>query len=208
MEQVLDAYHQPYDARCPLVCFDERPCQLLADVRAPLRARPGRPARYDGEYRRGGTCHVLMAFEPLRGWRRAVVRERRRKQEFAEAMRQLADQVYPAAERIRVVLDNLNTHTAAAFYEVFSAEEARRLSRRIEFIYTPVHGSWLNMVEIELSALVRQCLQRRLPTIERLRQEVDAWQHARNQSGASVSWHFTTQDARCKLRKLYPSIEG
>jgi hypothetical protein len=208
MESVLDLYEEPYDPLFPVVCFDERPCQLLGDVIEPLPPKPGQPAKVDFHYRRGGTCHVLMSFEPLSGWRESRVTKRRRKQEFAEVMRRLAEEVYPRAERIRVVLDNLSTHTAAAFYESFEAERARRLARRIEFRYTPVHGSWLNMVEIELSVvLVRQCLKRRLPDIEILSREVEAWESERNRKGASVDWRFTTEDARIKLRSLYPAME-
>lgn len=205
MESVLDLYEEPYDRDKPVVCFDERPCQLIGDVIEPLPPKPGQVARYDSHYNRGGTCHVLMSFEPLTGWRQAQVTKRRRKQEFAHSMRHLAEVVYPQAEKIRVVLDNLSTHTAAAFYESFPAEQARRLARRIEFCYTPVHGSWLNMVEIELSVLVRQCLKRRLLDMETLDREVQAWQTERNSSGASVDWRFTTEDARIKLRSLYPS---
>ena len=150
---------------------------------------------------------VLMSFEPLSGWRELAVTERRRKQEFALAMRRLAEEVYPQAQKIRVVLDKLSTHTAAAFYEVFPPEQARRLARRVEFCYTPVHGSWLNMVEIELSVLVRQCLKRRLPDVETLSREVAAWEAERNRLGASVDWRFTTADARIKLRSLYPSVK-
>lgn len=205
MESVLDLYEEPYDRDKPVVCFDERPCQLIGDVIEPLPPKPGQLARYDSHYNRGDTCHVLMSFEPLTGWRQAQVTKRRRKQEFAHSMRHLAEVVYPQAEKIRVVLDNLSTHTAAAFYESFPAEQARRLARRIEFCYTPVHGSWLNMVEIELSVLVRQCLKRRLPDMETLDHEVQAWQTERNRSGASVDWRFRTEDARTKLRSLYPS---
>lgn len=207
MESVLDLYEEPYDPSRPMVCFDERPCQLLGDVKEPLLPKPGQPARVDSHYRRGGTCHVLMAFEPLTGWREARVTERRRKQEFADSMRHLAEEVYPKAEKIRVVLDNLSTHTAAAFYESFSAQRARWLARKIEFIYTPVHGSWLNMVEIELSVLVRQCLGQRLPDLKSLSAEVAAWEAQRNRVGASVDWRFTTEDARIKLKSLYPSTE-
>jgi hypothetical protein len=205
MESVLDLYEEPYDRDKPVVCFDERPCQLIGDVIEPLAPKPGQVARYDSHYNRGGTCHVLMSFEPLTGWREAVVTKRRRKQEFAHSMRHLAEEIYPQAEKIRVVLDNLSTHTAAAFYESFTPEQARRLARRIEFCYTPVHGSWLNMVEIELSVLVRQCLKRRLPDMGTLEREVEAWQTERTRSGASVDWRFTTEDARIKLRSLYPS---
>ncbi len=207
MEEVLDLYEESYDPKRPVVCFDERPCQLLAEVSEPLPGGSGRVERFDSEYERRGVAHVLVAFEPLSGWRHAEVRGRRRKQEFAEAVGHLAEEVYPQAEQIRLVCDNLSTHTAAAFYAVFAPDRARRLARRIEFVYTPVHGSWLNMVEIELSVLVRQCLRRRLPDIETLRRKVKAWEAQRNRLGASVEWRFTTGDARTKLRKLYPSIE-
>jgi hypothetical protein len=209
MEEILDLYEEPYDPNKPVVCFDERPCQLLADVRDPLLMEPagGQPKkRVDSEYERKGTYHVLMAFEPLRGWREVTVSKHRRKQEFAQMMRKLAEEVYPDADRIRLVVDNLNTHSPAAFYELFPAEQARRLSKKIEFVYTPTHGSWLNMVEIELSVLVRQCLKRRLPNMEALEREAGAWCEERNRLGTSVEWRFTTEDARSKLRKLYPSI--
>jgi len=207
MEEVLDLYEEPYDPKRPVVCFDERPCQLLAEVREPLPRAPGLPERRDHEYERGGTANVLMAFEPLAGRREIEVTERRRGKEFAEMVCCLVQETYPEAEKIRLVCDNLSTHTAAAFYEAFPAERARRLARRVEFVYTPVHGSWLNMVEIEISVLVRQCLRRRLPDIETLRREAQAWCRERNRSGASVDWRFATDDARTKLRKLYPSIE-
>jgi hypothetical protein len=208
MEEILDLYEEPYDPKRPVVCFDERPCQLLAEVREPLAGGPGRPERCDHEYERRGTANVLMAFEPLMGWREVSVTERRRNREFAEAVRRLVEEGYPEAERIRLVCDNLSTHSAAAFYETFSPEEARRLARKVEFRYTPVHGSWLNMVEVEISVLVRQCLgNRRLADVETLGQEAQAWAEERNRLGASVDWRFTTTDARVKLRKLYPSIE-
>jgi hypothetical protein len=207
MEEVLDLYEEPHDPRMPVVCFDERPCQLLAEVREPLPVQPGRPERRDHEYGRGGTANVLMAFEPLAGRREIEVTERRRGKEFAEMVRRLAEDLYPEAEKVRLVCDNLSTHTAASFYDTFPVERARRLTRRVEFIYTPVHGSWLNMVEIELSVLVRQCLGRRLGDVETLRREAQAWCEERNRLGASVDWRFTTDDARTKLRKLYPSIE-
>lgn len=208
MEEVLDLYEEPHDEERPVVCFDERPCQLLAEVSEPLPYGPGVAERRDHEYERRGMGHVLMAFEPSSGWRRVSVSERRRKQEFAEEVRGLAEEDYPDAEKIRLVCDNLSTHSAAAFYETFPPEQARRLARRIEFVYTPVHGSWLNMVEIELSVLVRQCLGgRRIPDVETLGRQVEAWAAERNRLGASVQWRFTTEDARTKLRKLYPSIE-
>jgi len=212
MEEVLDLYEEPYDAKRPVICFDERPCQLLADVREPLAPRPGGPAGgarlVDHEYRRGGTANVHVAFEPLSGWRRVEVTERRRKREFAEEVRRIAEEDYPQAEKIRLVLDNLSTHTAAAFYEAFEPERARRLAKRVEFVYTPVHGSWLNMAEIEVSALVRQCLgKRRLPDVETLGREAKAWAAERNLMGASVDWRLTTDDARIKLCSLYPATQ-
>ena len=212
MEEVLDLYEEGYDEKRPVVCFDERPCQLLADVRDPLPSRPGGPAGgvwlVDHEYARGGTANVHVAFEPLAGWRRVEVTGRRRKQEFAEQVRRLAEEDYPEAEKIRLVLDNLSTHTAAALYEAFPAEQARLLARRVEFCYTPVHGSWLNMAEIEISALVRQCLKgRRLADEGTLRRETKAWEEERNRLGASVEWRFTTEDARVKLGSLYPATK-
>jgi len=207
METVLDLYREPYDARRPVVCLDERPCLLRGEVRTPLPMRPGRDARYDHEYVRGSSsCCVLMAFEPLRARRRVWVRPQRRRLEFAEVVRALADEVYSDAETIRLVCDNLNTHTPAAFYERYPPAEARRLAERIEFIYTPVHGSWLNPIEIEFSVMVRQCLRRRIGTLPELAQEVEAWTAARNAEGATVDWQFTTADARIKLRRLYPSV--
>jgi DDE superfamily endonuclease len=207
MEEILDLYEEPYDPLRPVVCFDERPCQLIGDVRDPLPPKPGCIERFDSEYERGGVCWVLMSFEPLSGWRELAVTERRRKQEFALAMRRLAEERYSKARKIRVVLDNLSTHTGAAFYEIFPAEVARDLARRIEFVYTPVHGSWLNMVEVEISVLVRQCLKRRLLDMETLEREAQAWCRERNRLGASVDWRFRTEDARTKLRSLYPSVK-
>ena len=207
MEQVLAAYAAPYDARFPLVCLDERPCVLTEEVRPPLLPQPGRALRQDPEYVRGGMCCLLLAFEPLRAWRQAWVRPQRRRLEFAEVVRHLAEAVYPQAERIRLVCDQLNTHSPAAFYARYPPEQARRLAERVEFIYTPVHGSWLNVVETEFSALVRQCIgHRRLGTLEVLEEQVQAWVAARNQAGATVEWHLTTEQARTKLRRLYPSI--
>ena len=207
MERVLDAYAEPYDARRPLVCLDERPCALVGEGRAPLPMRPGCDAKQDHEYTRGGLCCAFLAFEPLQAWRRAWVRPQRRRLEFAEVVRELCDEVYPGADVVRIVCDNLNTHTAAAFYERYPAAEARRMAERVEFVYTPVHGSWLNVVECEFSVLVRQCIaHRRLGEIAVLRREIEAWVEARNGEGATVEWQFTTADARIKLRRLYPSI--
>ena len=208
MEAVLDLYEEPYDPKRPVVCFDERPCQLLAEVREPLPIRTDRTVRCDHEYERRGMVHLFMAFEPLTGWRATSVRERRRGLEFAEEVRRLVEEVYPEAERLRLVVDNLSTHSPGAFYEAFPPEFARLLSRKVEFVYTPTHGSWLNMVEVELSVLVRQCLgKRRIPDVETLKREAEAWAEERNRLGTSVDWRFTTSDARTKLRKLYPSIE-
>ena len=186
-EEVLDLYEEPYDEERPVVCFDERPCQLLAEARELLPTGPRRPERRDHEYERRGTAHVLMAFEPPTGWRRASVTERRRNREFAEeAMRRLAEEDYPDAGSIRLVRDNLSTHSASASYEAFPAEQARNLARRVGFVYTPVRGSWPNTVEIELSVLVRQCLKRRLPDVGTLRREAEAWAEERNPLGAAA----------------------
>jgi hypothetical protein len=208
MEAVLDLYEEPYDPKRPVVCLDERPCQLLADLREPTPIGTHRPVRRDHEYERRGTAHLFMAFEPLTGWRATSVRGRRRGVEFAEEVRRLAEEVYPEAESIRLVVDNLSTHSPAAFYGAFAPDLARLLSRKVEFVYTPTHGSWLNMVEVELSVLARQCLgKRRIADAETLEREAEAWAEERNRLGASVDWRFTTPDARTKLRKLYPSIE-
>jgi hypothetical protein len=206
MEEVLDLYEEPYDPKRPMICFDEQPYQMLSEVRDPLPMKPGQPERrVDFEYKREGNAYVHMAFEPLKGFREVEITERRRGVEFAHLMENLADDRYPQAEKIRVVLDNLSTHTGAAFYEAFPAEKARTLATKIEFIYTPVHGSWLNMAEIELSVLGRQCLKQRIPDTEVLRREAKAWEKERNRLGARVDWRFRTEDARIKLRSLYPS---
>ena len=207
MEDVLDTYEKPYDSAYPVVCMDEAGKQLIGEVREPLPVRPGTPARHDSEYQRGGMANLFMAFEPLAGKRRVQVTERKTSIDFAHFMKQLADEDYPDAKRIVLVLDNLSTHKPAAFYEAFEPEEARRLAERFEWHYTPKHGSWLNVAEMELSVLARQCLARRIPDQETLVQEVEAWQSSRNQAQVKVNWQFTTADARIKLRKLYPIIE-
>lgn len=204
MEDVLDLYEQRYDPSRPVVCFDEKPVQLLAETRVPRPAKPGRPRRYDYEYERKGTANIFVAVEPLRGWRQVTVTDRRTKLDFALQMQQLVDVHYPDADRIRVVLDNLNTHKPASLYEAFPAAEALRLLKRLEFHYTPKHGSWLNMAELELSVLSRQCLQRRIGDREILVQEVTAWQRRRNQDGTTTKWRFTVNDARRRLPHLYP----
>jgi hypothetical protein len=207
MEDVLEVYKRPYDPKRPLVCMDEMPKQLLADLRAPLPVQPGQPLREDYEYKREGVADVFMVFEPLRGKRWIEITKQRRRQEWAEVMRKVSDELYPDAEKIVIVLDNLNTHSPASFYQVYPPTEARRLTERFEFHYTPKHGSWLNMAEIELSVLVRQCLNGRIPNLEVLSAEVSAWQDHRNSEVVKVHWQFTTADARVKLKKLYPNID-
>src|SRR5262245_21714666 len=188
MEDVLDLYAQPYDSRFPVVCFDESPYQLVGERRQPPAPRPGTPQRYDYQYQRNGTCNLFMFFEPRAGWRHVEVTERRTKQDFAQCMQQLVDSYYPEAEVIRVVVDNLNTHTTAALYEAFSPREAHRLFQRRMFHYTPKHGSWLNMVEIELSVLADQCLKMRLPDKATAQREILAWERQRNEARATVQW--------------------
>lgn len=207
MEDVLEVYTRPYDRRRPLVCMDEKGVQLIGETRLPLRVKAGCEARYDFEYVRRGVTNLFMFFEPLAAKRQVMVRARRGAHEWAEVMRELVDAHYPEAERIVLVLDNLNTHALSSLYEVYEPVEARRIARKLEMHYTPKHGSWLNMAEIELSVLARQCLKRRLASEEGLRREVTAWTAARNSSEASVDWRFTTDDARIKLKRLYPSIQ-
>jgi transposase len=205
MEDVLDLYAQPYDSRFPVVCFDESPYQLIGEVRQPQLAQPGQPQRYDYQYQRNGTCNLFMFFEPRTGWRHVEVTARRTKQDFARCMQQLVDGYYPEGEVICVVMDNLNTHTPAALYETFPPAEAHRILQRLEFHYTPKHGSWLNMVEIELSVLASQCLDRRLAETTTVRREIAEWERQRNETKATVQWRFTTDKARTKLQRLYPS---
>ena len=206
MEDVLELYHEPYDPLRPVVCFDEGTKQLIGETRTPLPMRPGEPMRYDYEYERHGTCNLFMFFEPLRGWRHIEVTDRRTMIEYAHCMRNLVDVFFPDAEVVRVVQDNLSTHKPAALYEAFEPAEARRILERLEFHFTPKHGSWLNMAEIELNVLGSQCLDRRIPEKETLITEVVAWERQRNQNASTVNWQFTTEDARIKLRKLYPSF--
>ena len=206
MEDVLDVYHRPYDPRRPQICMDETSKQLLGETRTPLPTQPGRPARIDYEYVRHGVRNLFLWVEPLTGRRHVQVTERRTKQDWARFIRDLVDVRYPEAERVVLVLDNLNTHVAAALYETFPPAEARRVLARLELHYTPVHGSWLNMAEIELSVLARQCLNRRIPDAETLAAEVAAWETRRNTRQTPIAWRFTTADARIKLRHLYPSL--
>ena len=207
MEDVLDVYVRPLDPKRPQVCFDESSKQHLKEVRTPLPGEPGQPARYDTEYERNGVSNLFMFFSPLLNWRHVKVTNHRKACDWAECMREVVDVHFPGAERITVVLDNLNTHTPAALYAAFEPAEAKRIWDKLEFHYTPKHGSWLNMAEIELSVLSRQCLDRRIPDQETLKTEVAAWETERNTSGATVMWRFTTADARIKLKHLYPSIE-
>jgi transposase len=207
MEDVLDLYAEPYDARRPQVCFDESPVQLVSEVRHPLPTRPGQPARYDYEYRREGTANLFLFVQPLRGWRQVNVTARRTASDFAGQMQELVDVHFPHAEVIRLVVDNLNTHTPAAFYETFAPAKARRLTRKLEFHYTPKHGSWLNMAECEFAALTKQCLARRVPDVTTLRREIAAWQALRNRARTLITWRFATAEARVKLQRLYPAME-
>lgn len=203
----MDVYKRPYNPKRPQVCFDERPKQLVAEARVPLARCPGHPARYDYEYKRNGVANIFMMFEPLTGKRHVKVTERRTKIDWAYCMRQLVDEIYPEAEQIVLVMDNLNTHKKASLYEAFEPAEAKRIADKLEIHYTPKHGSWLNMAEIEMSVLSRQCLAERMDNISRLDSEVRAWVEKRNTKQAKVDWRFTTADARIKLKKLYPSIE-
>ena len=207
MEDVLDVYTRPYDPTHPVVCLDEINKQLVAETRTPLPTEPGQPKRVDYEYERQGTANLFMTFEPLTGHRQVAVTDRRTAVDFATVVRELLDVRYLHAERVVLVLDNLNTHTPAALYEAFEPAVARRLIERLEIHHTPKHGSWLNMAEIELSVLSRQCLDRRIPDAATLTQEVAAWEQARNAITCPVDWRFTTPDARIKLKRLYPSIQ-
>lgn len=207
MEDVLDVYRRPVDATQPVVCLDETSRQIVAEVRAPLPARPGQPERHDPEYARAGVVNLFLVSEPLRGWRHIRVSGRRTRIDFAHCIQELADVHYPDAARIVLVMDQLNTHSPASLYEAFPPAEAKRLADKLEVHYTPKHGSWLNMAEIELSVLQRQCLDRRLGDRATMEQEVAAWVTSRNRSAASLDWRFTTADARIKLKRLYPLIQ-
>ena len=205
MEDVLDVYARPHDPQVPVICMDEKPCQLLGHVRDPIPARPGRDRKEDSEYVRNGTCSVFVWVEPLAGRRRVAARPRRTRADWAHEVERLLTVDYPHARRVVLVMDNLNTHTLGSLYEAFEPARARTLAQRLEIHYTPKHGSWLNIAEIELSALTRQCLDRRIPDIETLNAELTAWQDATNTNQRQVIWHFTTTDARTRLRHLYPA---
>jgi hypothetical protein len=207
MEDVLEVYTQEYHPNRPQICMDETNKQLLSEVREPLPAQPGQAQRVDYEYQREGVADLFMFFEPLTGKRFVQVTDQRTRKDWAYAMKYLADEIYPQAEKIVIVMDNLNTHSPVSFYQTFVPEEALRLSNRFEFHYTPKHGSWLNMAEIELGVLSRQCLTRRIPNKVSLEREVLAWQNDRNEKVVKVNWRFTTADARIKLKHLYPEIQ-
>jgi len=215
MEDVLDVYKQPYDPRRPMVCFDERPKQLVAEMRKPIPVALSKPARYDYEYKRNGVANLFIRFEPLAGKRHVKVTDRRTKKDWAWCMRELVDKIYPQADSIVLVMDNLNTHKKASLYEAFQPAEAKRIADKLKIHHTPKsrkgwpspHGSWLNMAEIEISVLGRQCLAERMENASRLETEATAWAENRNAKGVKVNWQFTTSDARIKLKKLYPSIE-
>ena len=206
MEEILDLYARPYDPAWPLVCMDEASRQLVAEVRVPLPMQAGQEARYDSEYQRNGTANIFMACEPLAGKRFTRVTERRTKTDWAHFIKYLLDEPYATAQGIRIVMDNLNTHAKASLYEAFSPAEAKRLADRLDIHHTPKHGSWLNVAEIELSHLSRQCLNRRIPDRQTFDREITAWTTRRNNDTAKISWQFTTVDARIKLKRLYPSI--
>lgn len=208
MEDVLDLYAEEYDEKLPVVCFDETSKQLIAETRQPLPMSAGAVERFDYEYARKGVRNLFMFCEPQRGWRHVEVTQQRTMLDFAEQMKWLVEVGFPEAERVRVVLDNLNTHKAASLYERFAPEEARRILRKLEFHYTPKHGSWLNMAEIELSVLSRQCLDRRIGEEETLKREIKKLEEERNAACAKIEWRFTTEDARRKLQRLYPSTSN
>lgn len=208
MEDVLAVYKRPYNPQKPVVCLDETSKQLIGEVATPVSAAPGQVARYDYEYVRNGVANLFMIFEPLAGQRDVEVTDRRTKKDYAQCLRKIAEEMYPHAERIVLVQDNLNTHSPASLYEAFAPAEAKRLADRFEFHYTPKHGSWLDMAEIELGILGRQCLSRRIDNVEDLRREVTAWETARDAANRKADWQFTTDNARIKLKRLYPSIDG
>ena len=207
MEDVLETYQRPHDPERPLVCLDETSKQLIAETRTPIPAKPGRPARHDYEYERNGVANLFMIFAPLEGWRRVEVTDRHAAVDYAKVLRDLSDVHFPAAEKIVLVQDNLSTHTPASLYAAFPAPEARRLVNRFEWHYTPKHGSWLDMAEFELAVLTNQCLSRRIPNRQTLEKEIAAWERHRNKHHAKADWQFTTQNARVKLKRLYPQFE-
>lgn len=207
MEDILDVYEMPYDPSVPVVCMDEKPYQLLGEAREALPMRPGDLQKIDSEYKRNGTASIFVFIEPLGGIRHVSVREHRTAKDWAEEIRYLTDASYPDKEKIILVMDNLNTHAIASLYKTFPAAEARRIARKLEIHYTPKHGSWLNIAEIEINVMTRQCLSRRIADIEKLRPELQAWENDRNNAEARINWQFTTDNARIKLTSLYPKID-
>lgn len=207
MEDVLELYKRPYNPAIPVICMDEQPTQLIKETRMKIPVEPGKPERVDYEYERNGTAVNFMFTEPLAGWRKVNVRERKTSIDWAYEIKELLDEDYPEVEKVILVCDNLNTHTIASLYEAFEPEEARRLAERLEIHYTPKHGSWLNAAEIELSVFTKQCLDRRIPDMATLQQEAKAWYRKRNANQKGVDWQFTTEDARVKLKRLYPQIQ-
>ena len=208
MERVLSVYKRPFEADYPVVCMDESSVQCVKEVRMPLPGRPGQIERYDAEYERNGVAHLIQYYAPFIGWRRVEVTDNHTAVQWAQGIRRLVEQDFPEAKRITLVMDNLNTHGGASLYKAFAPEIAHALMEKLEFVYTPKHGSWLNMAECEFSVLSRQCLNRRRPDRETVRQEVEAWTASRNQDAATVDWRFTTEDARIKLRQLYPALSN
>ncbi len=206
MEMVLDVYKRPFDPMLPVICMDESPKQLIGETKIPVPASPGKPAKHDYEYERYGVCNIFMACEPLAGKRLVRITESRKKKDWSCFLEELA-LLHKDAEKITLVMDNLNTHTPGALYETFQPDKAKALLDKFEFVYTPKHGSWLNMAEIELNVLTGQCLNRRIDNIEDVRKETDAWQEFRNNKNAKVNWQFTSEDARIKLSRLYPTLE-
>jgi hypothetical protein len=207
MEDILDLYQQPFDESLPVICMDEKPFQLLGESRDSIPMKPGKAERRDGEYIRNGTCCIFIFTEPLAGWRHVEASERRTRVDWANQIRELLEVHYPQAPRIRLVMDNLNTHTTASLYEAFPPELARSLAKRLEIHYTPKHGSWLNIAEIELSVMSKQCLDRRIADITSLQNELSAWENTRNTTQKGVDWQFTTGLARTKLKRLYPQFK-
>jgi hypothetical protein len=205
MEDVLDLYAEAYDPTRPVVCLDESPYQLVSEKREPIPVAPGQPVRYDYEYKREGTCNLFMFFQPLAGWRHVKVTARRTGEDFAHCLKDVVDVHFPEAAVIRLVTDQLNTHRPAVLYATFEAEEARRIARKLEWHYTPKHGSWLDMAEVELAVLSRQCLDRRIPDMETVEYVVGRWEERRNEARATVEWQFTTDQARAKLERVYSS---
>ena len=206
MENVLDVYKRPFDQNNPVVCMDESPKQLIGETKVPIKMSRGTEKRIDYEYKRNGVCNIFIANEPLAGKRYVKITERKTKKDWAEFIREVAEKEYPHANKITLVMDNLNTHKASSLYEAFPPEEAKRIWDRFEFVYTPKHGSWLNMAEIELNVLNGQCLNRRIDNLEEVQSEVNAWKTHRNNMNAEINWRFETKDARIKLKRLYPSI--